>query len=393
MSLSKLAIVLGLSAAVFQSHVFAANDYSVSYVQPGISIQSKDGNNAITITGRMQFRYARPDDAQPVDLDDYLTDGDTEFGINRSRLGVKGNAFRSWLQFAASYDINSNTLLDYVFKVEKTEWLKFKVGQWKLEYSRERSISSGKQQMMGRSILNRYFTIDRHLAAEVYGHLDAGGMANFNYWTGVGTGTGRGEDSDDDDHPLYFTRFQWNFLGKEVPFSGSDVLISETPMASIGFGSAWNRSRYTRFSTSGGGALLGFEEGMDGQYSIKQHTVDASYFYAGFNGQGEYHEKEVTDRQSGEVRRLRGYYLQGGYFLHQWIPLWPRDLEVAARFARFTPDSSASSRHYEHALAFNWFISGHNNKITADVTRFNYEEDLIGAVDEWRYRLQWDISF
>ncbi|MEG3767696.1 porin, partial [Alteromonas sp. 14N.309.X.WAT.G.H12] len=205
--------------------------------------------------------------------------------------------------------------------------------------------------------------------------------------------TGRGEDSDDDHHPLYFARLQWNFLGKEVPFSGSDVSISETPMASIGFGSAWNRSRYTRFSTSGGSELSGFEEGVDGQYSIKQHTVDATYFYAGFNGQGEYHEKEVTDRLSGEVRTLRGYYLQGGYFFHQLIPQWPKALEVAARYARFTPDSTASTRQYEHAVALNWFISGHNNKITADATRFNYEEDLIGAVHEWRYRLQWDISF
>ncbi|MEG3768853.1 hypothetical protein V5298_20365, partial [Alteromonas sp. 14N.309.X.WAT.G.H12] len=67
MSLSKPAIVFGLSAAFFQNHVLAADGYSVSYAQPGISIQSDDGNNAITITGRMQFRYASPDDSQPVD--------------------------------------------------------------------------------------------------------------------------------------------------------------------------------------------------------------------------------------------------------------------------------------------------------------------------------------
>ncbi|MBU2976876.1 OprO/OprP family phosphate-selective porin [Alteromonas sp. C1M14] len=370
-----------------------ADGYTVSSGDPGIAIESNDGNNAILIQGRIQFRYASPDDDQPVIKDDYLNDGETQLGVNRARIKAKGHGIKPWLKFSAEYDISSNTLLDYRIMIEKTDWLKFKVGQWKFEYSRERSISSGGQQMLDRSIINRHFTIDRQLGGAVYGHVDAGGMADFNYWAGVGTGSGRGAHSDDDHHPLYFARLQWNFLGKQVPFTASDLGFSQSPRASLGFSRAWNRSRYTRFSSAGGGVIAGMEEGTDGQYHIKQYAVDIAYRYQGVSSQGEYHEKEITDAATGERRTLRGYYVQAGYLAHQLIPQWPKALEIAARYAQYTPDSRTSVRQSEQALALNWFILGHDNKITADVTRFDYDDPLSTTLDKWRYRVQWDITF
>lgn len=368
----------------------------VVYDDPGLTFTSDDNSYQMNVHARFQFRYATPDDSQPLVRDDYFSDSDsgTEFGTNRARLKVKGYVYQPWLRVSLEYELKNNYMLDYRFMIEKYDWLKFKLGQWKLEYSRERSISSGGQQMLDRSIINRHFTIDRHQGAAVYGHLDAGSVYNFNYWAGVATGTGRGSNSDDDSDPLYYGRIQWNFLGKEMGFIASDYKITEEPVASIGYAAATNRSRYTRFSSSGGGSLTGFSEGEPGQYEIQQFNIDAAFLYAGLSAQAEYHEKEIDDRLNAlPTTRLSGFYVQAGYFLHQSIPQWPEDVELAARFAKYEPDSPTDNVQTERAVALNWFLKGHKNKITADATWFEQEQDNLHSVDEWRYRVQWDVSF
>lgn len=394
MRLAGPGFLLLISFVGMEIHSAHAASVDVSYDDPGLTFTSEDNNYQMNVHARFQFRYATPDDAQPLVRDDYFTDTGTEFGTNRARLKIKGHVYQPWLRVSLEYDLKNNYMLDYRFMVEKYDWLKFKLGQWKLEYSRERSISSGGQQMLDRSIINRHFTIDRHQAASVYGHIDAGSVYNFNYWAGVATGTGRGSNSDDDSEPLYFGRIQWNLLGKEMGFVASDYTISEEPVASIGYAAATNQSRYTRFSSSGGGALTGFSEGAPGQYEIQQFTIDAAFLYAGLSAQAEYHEKEIDDRFSElPTSRLSGFYMQAGYFLHQSIPQWPENVELAGRFAQYDPDSPTGKEQTERAVALNWFLKGHKNKITVDATWFEQQEDSLDAVDEWRYRIQWDVSF
>ena len=390
----------GSGVLLFASIISAGSQYAhaapveVFYDDPGLTFVSDDNRYKMNVHARFQFRYATPDDAQPLVRDDYFSDTGTEFGTNRARLKIKGHVYQPWLRVSLEYDLKNNYMLDYRFMVEKYDWLKFKLGQWKLEYSRERSISSGGQQMLDRSIINRHFTIDRHQGAAVYGHIDAGSVYNFNYWAGVATGTGRGSNSDDDSNPLYFGRVQWNFLGKEVGFVASDYKISEQPAASIAYAAASNRSQYTRFSSSGGGSLTGFSEGAPGQYDINQFNIDAAFLFAGLSAQAEYHEKEIDDRLNElPTTKLSGYYIQAGYFFHQWIPQWPKDVELAGRFAKYEPDSPIDKEQTERAVALNWFINGHKNKVTLDATWFEQQQNNLDAVDEWRYRIQWDVSF
>jgi hypothetical protein len=37
------------------------------------------------------------------------------------------------------------------------------------------------------------------------------------------------EVENDDNHLMYFGRWQWNFLGRSLPFEGSDLEIHEKP--------------------------------------------------------------------------------------------------------------------------------------------------------------------
>ena len=183
------------------------------YGSKGFEFQTRDNKFLLQIQSRLQFRFATPEDADPVTYDDFTGEKKPTFKINRARLKVGGHAFKPWLKYYWEYELSQSNLLNFQIMVEKWKWLSFQVGQFKVEYTRERRISSGEQQMVDRSVINRPFTIDRQQGAEIYGRLKGRGIADFSYWAGVFTGTGRGNSENDDNHLMYFGRAQWNFTG------------------------------------------------------------------------------------------------------------------------------------------------------------------------------------
>ncbi|WP_286964906.1 porin, partial [Flavobacterium sp. UBA4854] len=181
---------------------------NVRYGSKGIELETRDKKFLFQLASRLQFRFSTPNDTDPLTYDDYSQDAKTTFKINRARLKIGGHAFEPWLKYYWEYELSQSNLLDFRIMIEKWDWLSFKVGQWKTEFTRERFISSGEQQMVDRSLINRPFTVDRQLGAEVYGHLKGKGIADFNYWFAALTGTGRGSTSNDDNHLMYFGRAQ-----------------------------------------------------------------------------------------------------------------------------------------------------------------------------------------
>jgi hypothetical protein len=116
--------------------------------------------------------------------------------------------------------------------------------------------------------------------------------------------------------------------------------------------------------------------------------------YRGLSWQSEYHFKDIIDRlDNNTTTPLRGYYGQIGYFVHQAIEWWPRPLEIAFRHANYYPNfNDKSTRGRENSLAANWFFNGHKNKLTAETSYFKYDGIGEFPADEWRFRIQWDIS-
>jgi phosphate-selective porin OprO and OprP len=367
---------------------------SIRHGSKGFEFETADLRFLLQIQGRLQFRFATPEDQDPVTFDDFSETKEAVFKINRARLKIGGHAWQPWIKYYWEYELAQSNLLDFRLMIERWEWLSVKVGQWKLELTRERFISSGEQQMVDRSIVNRPFTVDRQQGVEVYGHLKGRGLADFNYWVAVLTGTGRGSFTNDDSNLMYFGRTQWNFLGRPLDFEGSDVSIHKKPAGIFAFSAVTNRSPYTRFSQSGGGALEGYEEGLPGQYRVNQMNLEAAFMYKGFSWQSEFMRKEIINKLDNDATDvLQGYYIQAGYFAHQAIGWWPAPLEIAMRNALYRPNKEAQqTREKETSLAFNWFFNGHQNKLTFETSYFNYVKSDLDPTDEWRFRVQWDIS-
>ncbi|MFH7010420.1 OprO/OprP family phosphate-selective porin [Flavobacterium sp. FlaQc-52] len=367
---------------------------NVSYGSKGIQLETRDNKFLFQLQSRLQFRFATPYDQDPLTYDDFNQDNQTAFKINRARLKVGGHAFEPWLKYYWEYELSQSNLLDFRIMIEKWDWMSFKIGQWKTEFTRERFISSGEQQMVERSILNRPFTTDRQQGVEIYGHLKGKGIADFNYWVAALTGTGRGNTKNDDQNLMYFGRAQWNFLGRTLDFEGGDLEFHEKPTAIIALAGVTNRSPYTRFSQAGGGSLEGFEEEKPGQYRVNQYNIESAFMYRGFSWQSEWHHKNIIDRvNNNELTRLRGYYAQAGYFFHTIWPWVPKHLEMAGRHAVYRPDKNFKDNlQRESTVAFNYFFKGHKNKLTGEVSYFDFQDSSLQYTGGWRFRVQWDIS-
>ena len=358
----------------------------------GFEFHFDDDKYLLYMDFRGQFRAAYPALNYPTNEDD-LSDDDINIGISRARIKFGGYIGDPAFNFYLEQDIRGGNLLDFRAQIEKLPYLKFRVGQWKARYSRERVISSGKQTGLERSLINRIFTIDRQQGVSLYGNLDGGGAANFNYWLEVLTGSGRGGVVGDDDNLMYMGRLQWNPNGKELGFSGSDLKFHEKFLASVALAAVTNTSPYTRFSTGGGGQLYGYEPGVDGQYTVNQALFETAFKYRGLSFDQELHYKNIDDNVNLNETTLIGNYFQVGYFFHYLFPKFPKPMEVFARHSFVDPDTDISgNNNYEFSFGLNWFFKGHKNKLTIDYSYLDYNQFNLEEDTEHMVRLQWDVS-
>lgn len=386
--------IIGNIAVIAQNDSINSKKINIDYTNKGFQFSTPDKNYSFHIESRLQFRFATPNDQSPVTFNDFYLDSKTSFKINRARLKIGGNAYKPWLKYYFEYDIAQGNLLDFRIMIEKWDFFKVKVGQWKTYYSRERVISSGKQQMVDRSIINRPFTLDRQQGIEFYGRVFPKTLADFTYHISVLTGAGRSATTNDDNHLMYVGRLQWNMFGRELEMTGSDIKYHDKPTGILAFAAATNRSNYTRFSSAGGGNLLGYDTNIPGQYRVNQALIETAFKYRGFSWQNENHIKKITDYENNTNRTLTGYYVQAGYFFSNILDFVPKPLEIAGLYANYKPDTDINEAYeQEFGLAFNWFFKEHRNKLTAEVSHFSYQNIDSFTQKEWRFRIQWEISF
>ncbi len=384
----------------------------VSYGSKGFRMETRDGNWQTNLQWRAQTRATYPFRSDPRQASAFAGDSDANFETRRMRMKIGGHGYQPWLKYYFELDLqptrdtddesfsSSTRLIDYRIDVAKYDAIGLRVGQWKIDFNRERVDSSGRQQFVERSIANRVFTIDRQMGVQLRGHLFQDTRADLRYYLGAFTGEGRG-NSNDDDSLMYAGRLQWNFMGRDLALRQTDVEFTDKPTGSLAFGAATNQGRCTRWSSSGCGRLDGYLApplAEDGQYEIDQFVQEFAFKWRGFSAQQEYHWKTIEDNVNDTEDDLTGGYAQVGYFFHNMFPIVPKPLELAFRYAVVDEpnavDRSLENTREEFTVGANWFIKGHNNKITLDYSYLTLDDDFLDTdVSESRVRLQWDVSF
>lgn len=383
------------------------------YTKKGFTLESNDGNWLTNLQWRAQMRYSYPFGGDPRQIDDFEDDpGQSTFELRRVRMKIGGHGYQPWLKYYFEVDLQptrdfadesesaSSRVIDWRLMLEKYDFASLQLGQWKIDYNRERVDSSGKQQFVERSIVNRIFTIDRQVGMMLRGHLFQGTPADMRYYVGAFNGEGRGVRNDDS-RLMYMGRLQWNFLGRDLKWSQSDTDFTEEPTGQLAFGAAINNGRCTRWSSSGCGSLDGFispSDAENGQFRTTQWVQETAFKYRGFSWQQEFHWKNIEDRVNNSTTTLTGLYAQSGYFFHNLFPVVPAPLETAFRYAIVNEpnedDFSVDNRRQEYTAALNWFIDGHRNKVTFDLSHLTLEDMAQNKeASDQRARVQWDVSF
>jgi len=381
--------------AVEEEHKKRDQEFPISLrYKDGFDLQTRDGKFEMQIQGRVQLRYSYDQEGDgfkpqsPTAFDDRDV---SSFRVRRARIKVGGHGFVPWLKYYTEYDWVSNTMLDYRLDIAKFKWATLRVGQWKIDYNRERVDSSGAQQFVDRSIVNSSFTLDRQIGVRLGGHLFEGTPGYLVYNIGVFTGAGINQTHNDDKNMLYMGRIQWNFLGRDVPFSQSDVDYSELPIASIAFAGAHNITDRFKFPTDYRAGTVDGVAVVDGRFEINQGVQEFAFKWNGLSIQEEFHVKKVIDRSRSTDGTSYGAYAQVGYFPHAVLDIIPRPLEFAYRYAFVDPEGVLGSHIVrEHTVAANWFFAGHRNKLTVDYSHLTQEG---GFTPNDRVRVQWDVSF
>ncbi len=377
---------------------------AVGYGNKGFTFKTQDGRFGLAIQNRLQLRYAYPFDSDPRSVAD-LDREQSSFMVRRARFKVGGHAFWPWMTWYMQYDWTQPVLRDFYLNLGKFEWAQLRIGRGKVLYNDERVVSSGQQQFVNRSIVNDVFTVDRQQGVQLFGRLFPGTWHDFTYYAGVFTGRGVGFRDNDDKNMMYFGRLQWNFLGQELPWSQSDLAMSERPIGDVSFAAATNISQCTAFETDRDScrALRGFtspSHARAGQYRVDQMMAEFRFRWHGVSLTHEFHWKQIVDTtlhvyDPGRKTNLTGSYTALGFFPHYFISAIPKELELAGRYAFVDPNlSKHNDIQQEMAGVANWFFHGHANKLSLEVARLSVADPL-RAEDraEERIRLQWDISF
>jgi len=388
------------------------NAVKIGFGSKGLYVKSNDGNWATNLQWRAQIRYTDPLRSDPLQLSDFSNPEQQNFEFRRARIKIGGHGYQPWLKYYFELDLQpsrkstdsssaaSTRLIDWRVTMDKYDWLSFRVGQWKINYNRERVDSSGRQTFVERSIVNRIFSVDRQVGAMAFGRLSAKTFADTRYYFGIFNGEGRGVNNDDNGM-MYMGRLQWNFLGRDLKWRQSDVSFSEEAAGSIAFAAVKTTGKCTRWSSSGCGNLNGFESvgsAENGQFEISQNVIETAFKWRGFAWQQELHNKTVTDRVNNIESDFKGGYAQAGYFFHNIIPSVPENMEFALRYAFVDEPNKAditlTNTRQEYTAAVNYFINGHNNKLTLDFSHLTLDDAFLDQRgSEGRMRFQWDISF
>ncbi|MEE4163553.1 MAG: porin [Woeseiaceae bacterium] len=390
----------------------AETPVKASYGPSGFRLETRDGNFQTNLQWRAQFRYTDPTNTDPRQLEEFAETGTWTFEPRRLRMKIGGHGFRPWLKYyfeidlqpAREVDADTSTsgarAIDWRIDIARWDWGGIRLGQWKIDLNRERVDSSGRQQFVERSIVNRTFTIDRQIGIQLRGRAFKGTAADLSWYAGVFNGEGRSVRNVTANY-LAMGRLQWNFLGRELAWRQTDVEFTEKPTGSFAIAGFSNTGPCTRWSSSGCGNLDGFDSPGDAdpeQFRIEQAVQEFAFKYRGLSLQQEYHRKFIRDRVVGSVSDLTGAYLQAGYFFHYMMPAIPAPLEFAARYAYVEEPNEIERNVYnereEYTLGANWFFNGHDNKLTLDYSYLTIDDGLAGLNDSInRIRLQWDISF
>jgi phosphate-selective porin OprO and OprP len=353
----------------------------------GIRLGAEDGRFGLTIRGRVQTRATVRTSTAEGENADIL------FEVRRARLVFLGDLPDQNLQFYLQLGLSPGDmdperpipLRDAVVTWTPLRDLNLRVGQMKVNYSRERVISSSALQFADRTNVNAEFSLDRDVGIQLFSNNFLGIHDAIGWQFGVYGGAGRNR-TEPGTGLLYVGRLQFNPLGT---FSDSlveaDLTRSRDARLSLGITAGLHPE--ARRERTNQGAVLGET------VRARHYGADILFKYAGLSLQAEWLMRSMTpesltvtdeDGLQTEVvtRSGLGYFVQVGY-------VFPNGFELAGRYSIVQPvgDDSAIVRTAIPMLGVGQYFMRHDLKLQADYAQ-QYVDGRDMPIHEGRLQLQ-----
>lgn len=338
------AIFLTAAAGAADLRIDLANDAAE---RSALSVLNTSSAN-LKLGVQLQFRY----DVNLRD-DDALGDDDTTIGFSMRRAKVEGSgAITDSMKgkFVIAFDraTGDAVLEDALVDWDINDTLSATIGQFKLPFAREESVSSKRQLFHERSSANETFNQDRSQGVQL-------NLAGDAWRAAVAFSDGFNSDNtsfNSDDEADYALTARAEFKLGDAGWKAYDQFTSfrgSPAGAMIGAAAHWQSAGDTNPSLAENVEMLGF-------------TADASYMGDGWNLFGSVvwmNEDDGTD-DFDDV----GVVVQGGLFFTD-------QLEGIARWSAVFPDSERTDDedYSDVALGLNYYIvpESHAAKLTAAV--------------------------
>ena len=315
-------------------------------------IASADGSSRLQIEGQAQFRYYVNISDEAPGFDE-LTTG---FQARRTKLAFSGNVNDVFYKVNGAFSRSSGAfkLEDAYAGMKLGDGWKVRAGQFTEGFLREELVSSKRQLLVDRSMVNEVFNQDRSQAVEI--------AYSDEQWRGVFS-------------------LSDGFGSKNTDFGMSPADYSFTGRGEYLVAGDWKQfkdftsRRGSEYATMLGGALhyeVAPDTGVAAEAKTLVYTVDLSVEGDGWNVFGAFVGSHVTDAGgvAGVEVNTYGVVAQGGVFVSD-------DWELFGRFDDFLNDSSVGDDFATVSFGVNNYIRGHALKLTVDAQI--YLDDVAAA--------------
>jgi len=388
----------------------------------GMDAGASSSNFLMRVNSWMHFRHTL------FESDGPNADQNT-FSFERLRLSFGGHVLSPDVKYFFQLDGNSDRasqtiFLDYFvnydvghdrFGLDKNR-LGFKLGKWKVPFSRSRRESGKSLQFADRATANVFFDLNRSFGVGLTSEIPSAGWlgrsdAPVELETAIFNGYGTGSVDTDRGGGLdrnfgWSLRAQRDLHGNFGNDGEPDLAWHESPAVRLGGGLAYTRvdveggSEFRRErAVDSGAALSTILPATVTAYDVCLYTVDAHLKYHGFSLIADYYWRYVSQFSGAAVPGLfdDGFVLQTGYFVIA------HKLEFIARWSRIRGDSGtlglSDSSSDEVAGGLVWYLKGQNAKLTFDATHINgvpvssSRLDILPGDAGWLFRTQMQLSF
>lgn len=354
----------------------------------GFFIRTQDDLFSLKFNIRSQFLFF---------VEDEGGDTTTSFDIRRLWISFRGNSFRPWFKYLLILEASGDVeLLDYFMDAAKITAVVPRAGQYRVPFNREELTDPFNLQLVDNSILNREFSLGRHIG------VGLGGVVNRFITYGVGVFNSAGRNSiNENSNLLYVGRVMFTPTGEpryssinpfpvsgEYAYSQGSFADTETPLIAISAAVAFLPG-YKPVNDSPDDVVINnrmFALGSD-KSDIFQFSADISVKYLIFSLEAEYDLRNIDPDETGLGNNLsQGLRIQSGVFLI------PKFIEVAGRFVIINlGDEFSNDKIWEitPGLSF-YFIRNRNLKLQFD---YSFIRDEFIDEDINRVRAQLTVSF